>query len=487
MLSLCTDTQPSKSTIKRWLLIIALAKICWLVLFIALRSDGWSHRISPDGVALMPLEYEGYYDPLESLIQTGHYDSVCRMPGLLPFYLPLRLVFSVAHAWLAMIVLHVLFDIVATLALGLLAARIFQSVRAAHFTWLLACVSTFTVVRNNYLLSDSLCISLSILSLFSFSSYLLSSKKKYLILSGIAMCIALFLRPVMLALFPGLCLLLAVHHGNIKSALRSSFVLILPSVLALGLWTAHNRITTGRTIVLIAPLGECMRQITPDFAAIREWIIASGGDFQPWAVGGESHWFFDSDKQLPMPFEADDFTPGVDTTMLLSLKHDYHVLHSDSLSQAEALQLEQSIIERGNACTQSYIRAHPLRYYVLNKVKFAWMILYPARIDDLPFPAFAQMNIAQKAIKIWSMLLLLAVNTLALIATLFWALKRKPVFLLWMCIPMGLMLLHACMGFVEQRYLAGSYPFYLMLIGGFLGGLFEKSTTNMHSLRQRKA
>lgn len=474
MLPLCAETKLSRSTTMRWLLLIALAKIVWFVLFIALRSDNWSHRITPDGIALQPLEYHGYYAPLESLIQTGHYNSLCRMPGLLPFYLPLRLVFTVTQTWLAIIILQVLFDIAATLALGLLAARIFRSVRAAHFTWLLACASTFTVVRNNYLLSDSLCISLSILSLFSFSSFLLTSKKKYLLWSGAAICIALFLRPVMLAVLPGLCFLLLLHYGNFKSALRSSLVLVLPSVLALSVWTTHNRITTGRTIVLIAPLGECMRQITPDFAAIREWIIASGGDYQPWAAGGESYWFFDSAKTLPMPFEQDDFTPGCDTTMLLSLKHDYHLLHSGSLQKADSLILMQSIINRADACKQSYVYAHPTRYYVLNKIKFARMILFPSRIDDLPFPAYTKMNMMQKAIKLWSWFLLVLVNVFVLIALVYWVWNRKPVFLLWACIPMGLVIIHAYIGFVEQRYLSSSYPFFLLLIGGFISQFTEK-------------
>jgi hypothetical protein len=36
---------------------------------------------------------------------------------------------------------------------------------------------------------------------------------------------------------------------------------------------------------------------------------------------------------------------------------------------------------------------------------------------------------------------------------------------------MGLVLMHSAIGFVEQRYLASSYPFFLVLAGGFLSNL----------------
>jgi hypothetical protein len=350
--------------------------------------------------------------------------------------------------------------------------------RAMHLTYLLACLSTFTAVRNNFLLSDSLCISITILSLFSFSSFAIVRSYRHILLAGVGLCLAMLLRPAMLVVVPGVAFFIIVVNGLSFRSLRYASVLVLPTLLALSAWTLRNKLTYGRTVVLLAPLGECQPQITPDFAAIRDWILASGGDYQPWAVGGESHWFFDSPAELPMPFQADDFTLGCDTAMLVSLKKDYHLLHSAALPDNDSLALEHSIVERGQLIRESYITAHPFRYHVMNKIKFARMILFPTRIDDLPFTAFQQMNIAQKIIKVCSLVALPVLSALSLCALVFWLIRRKWAYVLWMCLPLGLVLVHSYIGFVEQRYLATSYPFFLMLSAGFVAAISERSKTS---------
>jgi len=482
MIKLCDDIIIPKKVQLQWLAAIALAKIGWFILFIVLRSDAWSLKTAAWGIALHPSESFGYFNPIEVYLRHGTYQGMCRMPGMIPFYLPFRLFMPQAHAQLILIIVQILFDILATWRLGILAGRIFQSLRATHFTWFLACISTFTVVRNNYLLSDSLCISLTILAVYDFSTFLIRRELKYLWLSAIGICLALFLRPVVLVLVPGLIILVLLAQGLTRSTLKAALVIALPTVLSLTAWTVRNKLTYDRYVVLVAPLGECQPQITPDFAAIRGWILASGGDYQPWAVGGESYWFFDSDQHLPMPFEKDDFTPGCDSTLLLSLKHDYHRLHSGLLSESDSLQLEKSIIDRGERIRESYIQTHPFRYHVLNKIKFTGMILFPHRIDDLPFPAFSEMNLIQKAIKVFSWLAIPAMSILSCLAICLWIFQRRWHLLLWMCLPMGLVFVHSYMGFVEQRYLASSYPFFMVLLAGLLAGIFASKKSKLPQL-----
>ena len=115
----------------------------------------------------------------------------------------------------------------------------------------------------------------------------------------------------------------------------------------------------------------------------------------------------------------------------------------------------------------------PLRFYLINKLKFARMILFPKRIDDLPFPPLARMNLPQKIIKSGSLIAIPLLSLLTLSAILFWIYRRRWVYLLWMCLPMGLVLVHSYIGFVEQRYLATSYPLFLMLVSGFLCSALE--------------
>ena len=148
MQALCNSFPIPRTILLRWLLVIACAKVLWCSVFIVMRNPEWPQERLVQQVALYPTESLGYYKPMETLFTQGYYKGMCRMPGLLPFYMPLRLFLSESTAKAAMIPLQVVFDILATLALGILAARIFQSIRALHITYALACISTFTAVRN---------------------------------------------------------------------------------------------------------------------------------------------------------------------------------------------------------------------------------------------------------------------------------------------------------------------------------------------------
>ncbi len=96
------------------------------------------------------------------------------------------------------------------------------------------------------------------------------------------------------------------------------------------------------------------------------------------------------------------------------------------------------------------------------------MTLFPTRIDDRPFPAFQEMNIGQKIIKVCSLAALPVLSALSLIAFTVWLIRRKWAYVVWMCLPPGLVLAHSYIGFDEQRYLAASYPFFLLLCAGFI-------------------
>jgi hypothetical protein len=114
------------------------------------------------------------------------------------------------------------------------------------------------------------------------------------------------------------------------------------------------------------------------------------------------------------------------------------------------------------------------------------MILFPKRIDDLPFPPLARMNLLQKIIKSGSLIAIPLLSLFTLSAILFWIYRRRWVYLLWMCLPMGLVVVHSYIGFVEQRYLATSYPLFILMVSGFLcsnvAGFRARRNTSSESL-----
>jgi hypothetical protein len=76
------------------------------------------------------------------------------------------------------------------------------------------------------------------------------------------------------------------------------------------------------------------------------------------------------------------------------------------------------------------------------------------------------MNFLQLTIKVWSLVSLWLVHALALCITFLWLLKRKGTLLLWAVIPFIFVVALSYLGYIEQRYLATSFPFFLLMISG---------------------
>jgi hypothetical protein len=79
-----------------------------------------------------------------------------------------------------------------------------------------------------------------------------------------------------------------------------------------------------------------------------------------------------------------------------------------------------------------------------------------------------EMNILQKGIKLWSLVSLWLVNGLACLIALWWMYKKQWSWLLWCILPLLFPAGLIYFGFIEQRYLATSFPFFLLMIAGSL-------------------
>jgi hypothetical protein len=104
----------------------------------------------------------------------------------------------------------------------------------------------------------------------------------------------------------------------------------------------------------------------------------------------------------------------------------------------------------------------------VNRIRFLKQFFFPSRIDDIPFPEASRMNIFQKAIKAWSLVSLWLIHLAGFIGILIFCLKRKWEIVLFAMLPLSFTLALGWMGFIEQRYLATSFPFFVVLIAGAL-------------------
>jgi len=234
--------------------------------------------------------------------------------------------------------------------------------------------------------------------------------------------------------------------------------------------------TYGKTVVLVAPLKECMYNLTPELSAIRHLIITVGEDFQPWVKGGGAYWFFNQpvENNKDFPFAEDDFTSSMGADALFALRNDYRSLSDTSLTSIEYDSLQQSVVSRAETYSLEYAQQHPWNFYIGNKIHFASHFLFPNRIDDIPFPSREDMNVFQLTIKSWSLVSLWLVHALALCIALVWLLQGKWALLLWAALPFIFVLALSYLGYIEQRYLATSFPFFLLMIAGAIAQWIDR-------------
>jgi len=475
-----------KRTLIRWFAGVLIVKIAWVVVFTLLRNPDWKESLEVGVIGLYTGDSKTYYKPLEYLVNTGTYYGACRMPGLLPVYFPLRLFLDPVNAQQVVVLLQVILESIACVLLGIVGARIYNSARCFPIILVLSCITTFVTIRNVFLLSDSFCISALILSVYFITNYILSQRPRQLLFAGIFIAWAIFLRQIsLLALFI-LLLILCVHWwSNRKRILLAGFYFLLPLILSLAAWTLRNRITYHRTIVLVPPLEECMYEYTPEAAEIRNLIITLGEDFQPWSVGGGAYWFFQQKSTDPSasPFGEKHFTTIMGSQELENLRTDYRQWANDSVSTEVRDSIAQSIVSRARLYSTSFIKEHPLQYHLGNRILFARNFFFPSRIDDIPFPPHAAMNAAHKLIKIWSLLSLWMVNALSILLVVYAILTRKWSHFLWSMLPFGMVAVLIYSGFIEQRYLATSFPFLIMIIAGGISQmkLFSAGSTLGHT------
>lgn len=449
-------------------------KVIFFIFFTLYRSAEWPADETVKGIALISGDSPQYYKPLESLMQGEGYQSLCRMPGLLPFYAPLRLVMSEENTKVSIVFIQLLFDVFASLMLAITAARVFGSDRVFRWVAVVYGLSTFVSIRSHYLLSDSFNTSMLIISFYFLGKHILYHQKKDVLLAGVFMVWSLFFRPVVVLAYPCAVLLFFFYHQKkLLPTLKSSLFFVAPTIVALSLWTIRNISSYDRPIILIASANECMNKFTPQQEAVRHLIITMGEDFQPWSAGSGAEWFLQKDKNYKEqhPFSANDFASTYTIDSLILLKENYMQFKSLAPDDSMRTKLGERILTSANAYAAAYKSEHAVNYWVINRIRFIRMFLFPNRLDDLPLPAVQSMNILQKGAKAASYFLLLGLHALAGIAMLYFLFKKKWKWFVWGLLPFAFVVVLGYLGYIEQRYLTVAYPFMVMLAVGFISSV----------------
>lgn len=447
-----------------------------LFLFLASEHDESFDRMGyvVNDIAIKTTDSDTYFNPLENYVTTGKYSSLCRMPGFVPIYIPLRWCLSENDAQVAIVIVQLIFDIIASLLLAIIAARLFQSKRAFIITTLLYGVNVFIGVRSIFLMSDSFCVSLLVISFYYLSTYCITTKPKYLLVSGIFFAWAFLFRvPVILSL-PAFGFVLLWRHRNLWQTTWKSAFFALPLILCLTAWTVRNVVYYDRFLILVPPVSECMGAYTEENEAMRTLIITMGEDFQRWSPNSAADWFWQkqTNYKTEYPFKENDFTSEYNLDSLIVLKESYTTFFA-SQDDIEKSTIGKTIMERSYRYADAYKNEHPVRFWIVNRINFIRMFIYPTRLDDVPLPPLHKMNILHKAVKGGGYLHFMFINLFGVIAMFFFWWKRNALLAAWSTAIVIPILFLSFIGFIEQRYSATAFPILTIFTSGLILYIIE--------------
>lgn len=444
----------------KWIGLAFMIKLSLFVFFAFNFLQNWPAKWVTNFIFITTGDTPGYYAPLESFAHGNGYDSFCRMPGLLPFYAPLRFFLSEGASKAGIIIFQFLFSVLSVFFLAQVARHILKSQRAFYFVFFVYAFSSFVSIWDHYGMSESFGTSFLIFSIYFLIKFRNTRYSQYLLLSGLFIIWSVFFRAVHAIFIPVIVLFFVLDFRQLVLSFKNCIVFCLPVFLFLGLWTYKNYSQYNKAVVLTGSVFDCTGFLSQEHIAIRELIIAWGGDYQPWSKGSEAEWFFqDISSKNSEPSPNNIYTSKYNLDSLLQLRDLYERCHKDTITREEKSLLVETILTKSKLYVTSYKVEHPYHYYFLNKLRILRLLLIPNRLDDLPLPAMAKMNLPQKMIKGGYFLLFILVNIIGLIGLGISLLKKDK----WTLFPLSLLtVIGIVFGYVEQRYLVPVYPFFVI-------------------------
>ena len=460
----------SKREERNFILALVVFK-CLIFSYLVFQYANYWESGTVEGLAVHAGDTSGYFNPAESLAQGAGYSSICRMPAFVPIYSPVSAVFNPYIAFQFVILLQCVFGILSVIWVARIAAHLGQNKRAYYIAGIIYASSLLIAVWDSMLLSDSLGNSFLILAFYLAIRFKNELTWKLVFWSSLFLTWSIFFRQIHVLFIPVLYFLLLKRTHFFKS----SILFGIPLFLAFGSWTAYNYSKTSRFIPLVDSFSSCYGYMPEELIAIRDLVIAWGEDCQPWVPNSASNYLIAKDGCTISPLVERHYTTAYGAQEVKRLKEDYHRFYYE-LEGISKDSLGNEIISRARKYKSVYMHEHPSDYYVLNRFRLMKQFLFPARIDNIPGPAFAQMNVIQKGVKVGSYALLLLVNALALV--LFIPVILKDLKNRWWLITGWLLffVLGGVLGFIEQRYLVSCYFFFTIIVAvGISSWKFKRS------------
>ncbi len=460
----------SKKEERNFIFALLLFK-CVLFAYLFFQYTNYWQAGPVEGLAVHAGDTSGYFVPAESFAQGAGYSSVCRMPAFVPIYSWFSALFNPNAAYQFVVILQFLLSIFSVVWVARIAGHLAQNKRAYYMAGITYASSLLIAVWEPMLLSDSFGNSLLILSFYLAIRFKQESKLKWIFWASLFLTWSIFFRQIHILFIPVLYFLMLKKEVFWKTTV----LFATPILFAFGSWTAYNYSKTSRFIPLVDSFSSCYGYMPQQLVAIRDLVIAWGEDCQPWVPNSASNYLIAKDGCTASPLNERHFTTVYGAVEMKQLKEDYHRFYYE-LEGAAKDSVGNVILAKAKAYREAYVHEHPSDYYFVNRLRLMKQFLFPARIDNIPGPAFAQMNILQKGVKVGSYVLLLIVNLLALV--LFIPVILKDWKGRWWLVSSWILFvaLGGVLGFIEQRYLVPCYFFFTIIVAvGISGWKFKRS------------
>jgi hypothetical protein len=449
---------------KRWLIVIICLKALVFLYFSIQLKNHFSETLV-GGWAATTGDTPGYYNPAEAMAQGHGYNSTCRMPGIVPIYVPISALLGQENAKVVMIFFQFLVSAISIYLLAKWAFLIFKRRWVFVFTAILFSISSFTSVWDHYLMSDSFSTSFFIFSIFFLQKYQIERSSRALLYAGLFLTWALFFRQIFVVIFPIILVILFIWNWKKwKFMAMSMAVFLFPLILFLGLWIGYCQNKLNRSIVFTSPIEECFSTYSLEYQMLTKFLIDMGYGEPFWIKGSVVEWMIRSEESQDMPNIPDrHFTSECNRDSLVLLRTQF-LAFSDA-EGTERVKMGEVIREKVKRYSEAYHEEKSFYFLFLNRFRHIQQMLFPLRLDNLPGPAYSEMNIFEKMVKIFYLLLFTVVVSVGSFVMLGLFFTRQNTERWWWMLPLGLIFVLAVVfGYVEQRYLVPVYPFMVVAV-----------------------
>lgn len=455
---------PDPGRTRFWCLVALVVKAAYFAISL---QQGYAHKL-PASIAICTGDCDRYVLPIDHLLAHGRYEPDFRMPGYGAAYALFRAWLPQGTAMNGLALLQLVLDAVATVLLARSLWRITGSIAAHHLAFALYGLSSTISGFNPFILTESLCASVMVLTLHFLLAYLGERRLRDGMLTGMLATWAYFMRPILLPLLLLVLVLLVRAAWRSPAGRWRALACLLPFLLAQGAWTLRNHAVHDRWFLMTRT------KYYPGY---------SPGQMASWALVGTfaditARYFLPDvgwpNRQAPtltfddLPIPPEILTPEVSMDSLVELRT-YGMVIEDPHADPDLRRRCDSLLKaKAERYTASIHRHHPFIVHVRTPARLAARHIFRSSgVYNLFLRPFGQLPSWAKALKLSHMAVYLVALYGALGLLVLAVLRRERLHLLLAgALAYGMLVHPVIIGIGDVRYLYAFHP--VLVLGAVL-------------------